>query len=59
MENGEANAKFGIVCLKWRLFCLLRFFIFHSPFPILGAVVSSGQEQREKYGLNKRGHDGQ
>jgi len=51
MENGEAKAKFGIVYLKWKLYVLFTFFIFHSPFLTLGAFVSSWQEQREKYGL--------
>ncbi len=59
MKNGEPKAKFGIVCLKWKLFLLFPFFIFPSPFPILGAFVSSWQEQHEKYGLIKRGNDGQ
>ena len=46
MENGEAKAKFGIVCLKWELFLLFPFFIFHSPFLILSAFVCSWQKQR-------------
>ncbi len=50
MENGETKAKFGIVCLKWKLFLVLLFLIFHSPFPTPGAFVSSWQKQREKYG---------
>ena len=40
MENGEALAKFAIVCLKWELFPLFPFFIFHFPFLALGDFVS-------------------
>ena len=48
-EIGEAKAMFEIVCLKWELFLLFSFVIFHSPFLTLGAFVSSWQKQREKY----------
>jgi len=53
MANGErgSNAKCGIVIVKWELFLLISFFIFHSPFLTLGAFVSSWQEQGETYGL--------
>jgi len=50
MKNGEAKAKFGIGYLTWELFLFFPFFIFHSPFLILGVFVASWQKQREKYG---------
>ena len=40
MENGEAMAKFAIVCLKWELFPLFPFFIVPFPVLALGACVS-------------------
>ena len=54
MKNGEAKAKFGIVCLTSELFLLFPFFIFHSPFLTLGVFVSLWQKQRDKYGLARR-----
>ncbi len=51
MRNVEAKVKFWIVCLKWELFLLFPFFIFHSSFLILGAFVSLWPTQREQGGL--------
>ncbi len=59
MGNGDAKAKFGIVCVKWKLFLFFPFFIFHFSSSILGASFrlphwspsASWQEHREKCGL--------